>query len=159
MGCVLAAISITADQRHTLVFNGEVYNFKQLRVELEAKGHAFQTAGDTEVVLQAIAQWGDDALKKLAGMFAFAAWDAEKKSLFCARDHLGDDGMRRESFIGGYGRRHSEGRPILHNGWTDEPNSHNRRADRCKLGRCEFSREISGNEPGFVCLGDGPWRS
>jgi asparagine synthase (glutamine-hydrolysing) len=80
---------LTVDQRHALVFNGEVYNFKKLRVELESAGQTFRTAGDTEVVLQAVAHWGEESLKKLEGMFAFAAWDAEKKSLFCARDHLG----------------------------------------------------------------------
>jgi asparagine synthase (glutamine-hydrolysing) len=62
----------TADQRYTIVFNGEVYNFKTLRAELQALGHVFRTAGDTEVVLQAVAAWGENALKKLQGMFAFA---------------------------------------------------------------------------------------
>lgn len=79
----------TADQRHTIVFNGEVYNFKSLRAELQALGRVFRTAGDTEVVLQAVAQWGEDALKRLQGMFAFAVWDAQEQSLFLARDHLG----------------------------------------------------------------------
>jgi asparagine synthase (glutamine-hydrolysing) len=79
----------TADQRYTIVFNGEVYNFKTLRAELQALGHVFRTAGDTEVVLQAVAAWGENALTKLQGMFAFAVWDAKEKSLFLARDHLG----------------------------------------------------------------------
>ncbi|MEQ1517180.1 MAG: asparagine synthase (glutamine-hydrolyzing) [Usitatibacteraceae bacterium] len=79
----------TADARHTLVYNGELYNYRALRQELEAAGCQFRTAGDTEVTLQAIAQWGDAALSKFQGMFAFAHWDAETQTLFAARDHLG----------------------------------------------------------------------
>ena len=79
----------TADGRHTLVFNGEVYNFRALRKQLEAAGRKFRTAGDTEVTLQAIAHWQDAALTHLQGMFAFAAWDAETQTLFAARDHMG----------------------------------------------------------------------
>ncbi len=79
----------TADKRHTIVFNGEVYNYRTLRQQMEAKGRIFRTAGDTEVTLQAIAHWDDAALTHLQGMFAFAAWDAETQTLFAARDHLG----------------------------------------------------------------------
>ncbi len=79
----------TADGRFNLVFNGEVYNFKALRAELQSLGRQFRTNGDTEVVLQAIAQWGEACLDKLQGMFAFACWDAQAQSLFVARDHLG----------------------------------------------------------------------
>lgn len=79
----------TADRRHTIVFNGEIYNFRALRHELEGRGRIFGTAGDTEVILQAIAEWQDLSLDKLQGMFAFAVWDASKKALFAARDHLG----------------------------------------------------------------------
>ena len=79
----------SADGRHCLVFNGEIYNFRELRQQLQAEGRRFRTAGDTEVTLQAIAQWQDDALARLQGMFAFAAWDADKQTLFAARDHLG----------------------------------------------------------------------
>ena len=79
----------TEDGRHTLVFNGEIYNFKSLRHDLEVEGRSFRTAGDTEVVLQAIAKWRDLSLSKLQGMFAFAAWDIEKQTFFAARDHLG----------------------------------------------------------------------
>ncbi|HEX9391204.1 MAG TPA: asparagine synthase (glutamine-hydrolyzing) [Usitatibacteraceae bacterium] len=79
----------TADGRFNLVYNGEVYNFKALRAELQAAGRNFRTAGDTEVVLQSIAHWGEKSLDKLQGMFALAAWDAVEQSLFVARDHLG----------------------------------------------------------------------
>jgi asparagine synthase (glutamine-hydrolysing) len=79
----------SADMRHTLVFNGEIYNYIALREELRALGKQFRTNGDTEVVLQAIAHWGDAALAKLQGMFAFACYDHHLKSLFVARDHIG----------------------------------------------------------------------
>jgi asparagine synthase (glutamine-hydrolysing) len=79
----------TADGRYTIVYNGEIYNFKALGEELRILGRHFRTNGDTEVVLQAVAEWGDAALSKLQGMFAFACWDHEKKSLFVARDHVG----------------------------------------------------------------------
>jgi len=79
----------TADGRYTLLYNGELYNYKNLRTELQALGRRFRTAGDTEVTLQTIAQYGDAALDKLQGMFAFACWDAETQTLFMARDHLG----------------------------------------------------------------------
>jgi asparagine synthase (glutamine-hydrolysing) len=80
---------LSADGRHALLFNGELYNFKALRAELESLGRSFRTRGDTEVVLQAIEQWGEAALGRLQGMYAFAIWDSRDQSLFCARDHLG----------------------------------------------------------------------
>ena len=79
----------TSDQRHTIVFNGEVYNYRALRQQLESSGRIFRTVGDTEVTLQAIAHWQEDALQRLQGMFAFAVWDAETQTLFAGRDHLG----------------------------------------------------------------------
>jgi asparagine synthase (glutamine-hydrolysing) len=79
----------SADGRFTLVYNGELYNFRELRSELEAAGRRFRTRGDTEVLLQAYEAWGEAALKRLQGMFAFAIWDAREQALFCARDQLG----------------------------------------------------------------------
>lgn len=79
----------TADGRHTIVFNGEMYNYKALRAELQMLGRSFRTAGDTEVTLQAVAQYGESALDKLQGEFAFACWDTQTQTLFCARDRLG----------------------------------------------------------------------
>lgn len=79
----------TQDERFTLVFNGEIYNFQALRAELKTLGRQFRTQGDTEVVLAAVAQWGDAAPGKLQGMFAFACYDHQAKSLLVARDHLG----------------------------------------------------------------------
>jgi asparagine synthase (glutamine-hydrolysing) len=79
----------SADGRYQLLYNGELYNFKVLRTELELLGRKFRTKGDTEVVLQAFEQWGEKALKKLQGMFALALWDTRDQVLFAARDHLG----------------------------------------------------------------------
>ncbi len=79
----------TADGRYTIVFNGEIYNFRELRRELEARGARFRTRSDTEVLLEAYAAWGREALRKLRGMFAFAVWDRQERLLFVARDRLG----------------------------------------------------------------------
>jgi asparagine synthase (glutamine-hydrolysing) len=79
----------TRDGRFVLTYNGEVYNFAELRAELEALGHAFRTRGDTEVVLHALAQWGRDALARFNGMFALALWDRDRRELLLARDRYG----------------------------------------------------------------------
>ncbi|MFL6282817.1 MAG: asparagine synthase (glutamine-hydrolyzing), partial [Pyrinomonadaceae bacterium] len=78
-----------ADGRLHITYNGEVYNFREIRRELEALGHAFRSDTDTEVVLNAYAQWGPECLHRLNGMFAFAVWDARERELFVARDRLG----------------------------------------------------------------------
>jgi asparagine synthase (glutamine-hydrolysing) len=78
----------TPDGRWHLVFNGAIYNFRALRAEL-ATTHDFKTECDTEVLLAAIARWGRDALPRLRGMFAFAAWDAHERTLLLARDSFG----------------------------------------------------------------------
>lgn len=72
-----------------MVFNGTIYNHPELRAELKARGHHFFSEGDTEVILKAYAEWGEDAPKHLLGMFAFAIWDMRKKTLFVARDRMG----------------------------------------------------------------------
>ncbi len=72
-----------------IVFNGEIYNFQALRDELAAKGHRFATSSDTETILHAYEEYGPDCLAKLRGMFAFAIWDANRQTLFAARDRLG----------------------------------------------------------------------
>lgn len=73
----------------TLVFNGEIYNFLELRKELENEGHTFATRSDTEVILQAYSAWGPKCVEKLDGMFAFTIWDERTQSLFIARDRFG----------------------------------------------------------------------
>ena len=72
-----------------MVFNGTIYNHPELREQLKARGHHFFSNGDTEVILKAYAEWGEDAPKHLLGMFAFAIWDMRKKTLFVARDRMG----------------------------------------------------------------------
>ena len=77
------------DGRYVLAYNGEIYNFQQLRDELIAAGHSFVTNSDTEVLLHGYMQWGGEVTKKLRGMFAFVIWDKEKQELFGARDPFG----------------------------------------------------------------------
>ncbi len=77
------------DANHTIVFNGEIYNFQQLRDDLRAKGHSFQSSSDTEVLLRLYAQYGNDCVHHLRGMFAFAIWDKRAEKLFVARDRFG----------------------------------------------------------------------
>lgn len=72
-----------------VVFNGEIYNFVELRDQLEKSGHQFKTRSDTEVIVHAYEEWGKACVKKFNGMFAFAIWDKKKRELFIARDHLG----------------------------------------------------------------------
>jgi asparagine synthase (glutamine-hydrolysing) len=79
----------SADGRAVIVFNGEIYNFRELRRELEQAGFSFRTSGDTEVILAAYQRWGVDCLARLDGMFAFALFDLEKRRLLLARDRFG----------------------------------------------------------------------
>lgn len=79
----------SADDRYLLVYNGEVYNFRELRTELEARGFRFRSATDSEVVLNAIAAWGVKALDRFNGMFALALWDKQERRLLLARDRYG----------------------------------------------------------------------
>jgi asparagine synthase (glutamine-hydrolysing) len=77
------------DRTVVLVFNGEIYNFRQLRTELQGHGHAFSTPSDSETIIHAWEQWGEDCVQHLRGMFAFAIWDRKQQTLFVARDRLG----------------------------------------------------------------------
>jgi asparagine synthase (glutamine-hydrolysing) len=78
-----------ANDRFWVVYNGEIYNYLELRQELQAAGHWFRTHSDTEVLLAAYAQWGEAALDRLVGMFAFVLWDGQAQVAFAARDHFG----------------------------------------------------------------------
>lgn len=79
----------SADGRAVIAFNGEIYNFRELRRELEQGGAKFKTTGDTEVILAAYQRWGLDCLEKFNGMFAFALYDLDKRELLLARDRFG----------------------------------------------------------------------
>ncbi|OGA28302.1 MAG: asparagine synthase (glutamine-hydrolyzing) [Betaproteobacteria bacterium RIFCSPLOWO2_02_FULL_65_24] len=80
---------VSADGRYVIVFNGEIYNFRELREEMRDQGRRFRTRSDTEVLLEGYAAWGRELLQRLDGMFAFAIWDTHARSLFCARDRMG----------------------------------------------------------------------
>ena len=77
------------DERYGIVHNGEVYNFRSLRAQLEDRGHTFHSTGDTEVILKAFVEWGADCVHRFNGMFAFALYDRLERRLFLARDRLG----------------------------------------------------------------------
>jgi asparagine synthase (glutamine-hydrolysing) len=77
------------DGRYVLTFNGEIYNYRELREQLRGLGYQFQTESDAEVLLSAFAEWGRDCLPRLNGMFAFGIWDTRDRTLTLARDHVG----------------------------------------------------------------------
>src|SRR5712692_5328230 len=80
---------LSRDGRYVVILNGEIYNYRELREELAAKGHNFRTQTDTEVLLAAWAVWSADCLTRLNGMFAFALWDQKERTLFLVRDRVG----------------------------------------------------------------------
>jgi asparagine synthase (glutamine-hydrolysing) len=81
---------ISNDQRYVITFNGEIYNYIELREKLIKEGHVFRTENDTEVLLKLYQIKGSACLHELDGMFAFAVWDNQKEELFCARDRFGE---------------------------------------------------------------------
>ncbi|MBM9514556.1 asparagine synthase (glutamine-hydrolyzing) [Desulfogranum marinum] len=78
-----------AEGRFQIVFNGEIYNFQEIRQELKKRGCSFSTNSDTEVILHSYRQWGEECVNRFNGMFAFAIWDKAEKTLFLARDRVG----------------------------------------------------------------------
>jgi asparagine synthase (glutamine-hydrolysing) len=94
----LAVVDLSAEaaqpfqylQRYTLVYNGEIYNYKELKQELEQKGYPFRTQSDTEVLAAAYDCWKEECLQRFDGMFAFALWDEQEQQLFAARDRFGE---------------------------------------------------------------------
>lgn len=80
---------VSVEHRYVLIYNGEIYNFRELRGELEAAGYWFRSQSDTEVLLAALSHWGSGALTRLNGMFAFALWDRKDRTLMLARDRYG----------------------------------------------------------------------
>ena len=81
---------VTSNGRYTIVANGEIYNFREIRAYLSAHGRRFAGSGDTEVLLAAWEEWGDACVERLRGMFAFALWDAEEGALWLVRDRMGE---------------------------------------------------------------------
>lgn len=79
----------SADGRYVVTYNGEIYNYRELRQELEALGRHFRSTSDTEVLLAAYETWGAEALTRFNGMWAFAIWDCQERTLYCARDRFG----------------------------------------------------------------------
>ena len=77
------------DKRYVISYNGEIYNFLELRKELEKDGFVFNSRTDTEVVLNSFIKWGYKSLTRFNGMYAFAIWDRKEKELFIARDRYG----------------------------------------------------------------------
>ena len=80
---------VDEEDKLQIVFNGEIYNYRELRTELISKGHAFYTQTDTEVLLRAYKEWGVDSLDKLRGMYAYGIWNSRQRTLFLARDRIG----------------------------------------------------------------------
>jgi asparagine synthase (glutamine-hydrolysing) len=80
---------LSADGRFVVMLNGEIYNYRDLREQLSARGHRFRTQTDTEVLINAWAEWGEGCLTRLNGMFAFSLWDDRERALFLVRDHVG----------------------------------------------------------------------
>ena len=80
---------VSPDHRYVITYNGEIYNYRELRADLEAEGFKFRSQSDTEVLLCAISAWGTKALDHLNGMFAFAVWDKQEQKLLLARDRYG----------------------------------------------------------------------
>src|SRR5215204_945539 len=80
---------VNGDESVVLAYNGELYNFRELRSQLQSLGHTFGSSTDTEVVLRAYEEWGSACIERFNGMFAFAVWDERARSLFLARDRFG----------------------------------------------------------------------
>src|SRR6185503_17291952 len=80
----------SSDKRYVIVFNGEIYNFAELRTELVARGHAFKGTSDTEIMLGGILEWGlENTVSRLNGMYAIALWDRREEKLHLIRDRVG----------------------------------------------------------------------
>jgi len=79
----------TADGNLCVTYNGEIYNYRELRAELETLGYCFRSGSDTEVLLNAYTRWGEECVQRFNGMWSFALWDRRKQSLFCSRDRFG----------------------------------------------------------------------
>jgi asparagine synthase (glutamine-hydrolysing) len=110
---------VDSQDRAALVFNGEIYNYRELRKHLEARGHVFCTSSDTEVLLAGYLEWGERCVDRLNGMFAFAVWDYRRRLLFLARDRLGKKPLFFAVLPGGGLMFASEIKPFLASGLID----------------------------------------
>src|SRR5436309_767100 len=94
---------VSHDQRYHIIFNGEIYNYLEVRDQLSSYGYTFRTQTDTEVLLGAFERWGEDCVTRLNGMWAFAIWDGEEQRLFASRDRFGKKPfyytVHRETFL------------------------------------------------------------
>ncbi len=97
----MVEIACTGGDPVVLVYNGEIYNFRELRTELTGLGHQFATRSDTEVVLRAYLQWGEDCVRRFDGIFALALWDARREQLVLARDRMGVKPLYYHTYPGG----------------------------------------------------------
>lgn len=88
-GGIQPMVYTAGDHAYAITYNGEIYNFRELRSDLEARGHTFRTHSDTEVLLHTYMEWGEECVRHLNGIFAFGLWDSKKQQLLLARDHLG----------------------------------------------------------------------
>ncbi len=109
---------VDSTEQFTIVFNGEIYNYIELKNQLS--DYKFKTSSDTEVILAAYSKWGEDCVSKFIGMFAFAIWDRNKRTLFCSRDRIGIKPFYFH-FQNGLLRFASEIKAILRSGVTAEP--------------------------------------
>jgi asparagine synthase (glutamine-hydrolysing) len=125
-----------------LVFNGEVYNYVDLRSELTARGHSFLSDSDTEVLLHGYLEWGEAVLQRLRGMFAFAVWDGRQRRLLVARDRLGKKPLN-YAWLGSTFLFGSEAKSILR--WPDFP----RRANLAGIDRFFLYRHVPGTDTAF----------
>lgn len=112
------------DGRAAIVFNGEIYNFAELRDELKSSGERFVTTGDTEVLLRGYLRWGDRVVERLNGMFAFAIWEPARRRLFAARDRLGKKPFFYAALPDGAVAFASELKSLLASGLVDDAIDH-----------------------------------
>lgn len=158
----LAIIDLTSDARqpmkspdgnYILVYNGEIYNFKEVRQELLRIGHSFRTNSDTEVVLHSYIQWGEECVKQFRGMFAFCIYDKRRNELFLARDRLGIKPLI-YSLVDGQFVFSSELKPLICSGIVARKLSFESICDYFRFGSIRQPKTIIDN---VFCLMPGHW--